>query len=144
MPRMTKTERYPSPYWPWKIKSHICPLLNLEGDESSWWLSEAMSGNNNVTKATTGWLTDRMWVSHSRKSPRAWCVILFMKQDRLLRYQRDCVCVSNMWENMRLQLHLSQKCLKLFSIGLTSFIHQSIYHNRSALQPPLCLRPTQP
>lgn len=122
------------------------PCLTLRGMNQVGGCSEAMSSINNVTKATTEWLADRMWVSHSRKSPRAWCVILFMKQDRLLRYQRDyvCVCVSSMWENMRLQLHLSQKCLKLFSTGLTSFIHQSINHNRSALQQLLCSRPTQP
>lgn len=120
------------------LTSVLC--LTLTGLNHVGGCSEAMSGNSNE------WMIDRqaanrMRVSHSRKSPRAWCVILFRKRDRLLRYQRDYVCVSSMWENMRLH-HISQKCLKLFNIGLTSFVHQSINHNQSALEAIVLLWPT--
>lgn len=125
------------------------PCSTLRGMSQVGGCSEEMSGNSNVTMATAEWLTgDRQDASVPfQEIPSClMCNPLYETGQTAEVSVRlcVCVCVSSMWENMRLQLHLSQKCLKLFSIGLTSFIHPSINYSQSALQPLLCLRATRP
>lgn len=131
--RMTKTETRPSPQWPWRIKSHICPLLNLEGG----WVKLAAAVKKCPAIAMSPWQRLNDWQTGDRQDVSVpfqeipsclMCNPLYETGQTAEVSARLCVCVSSMWENMRLQLHhLSQKCLKLFSIGLTSFIHPSIH-----------------